>query len=268
MFEKEVKKIEEIIPYLIKKILHIYNESFDVEYKKDNSPITKADKLVNEIIINHIKNNFDNHLFLSEESKDNLIRLNSEYVWVIDPIDGTKEFVKKNGEFAVNIALLHNSIPVIGFVIVPAKNKYYYAEKNCGAYLVDLNQDKKTKISVSKTASIKKSALTISRSHSTKLEEYFIKTNNISKVIKKGSSYKVCKIAEGTADFYVRSAPLNEWDICAPLIIVEEAGGIITDFKNKSLEFNKERITFFDGIICSNKILHFQILDCLKNFKE
>jgi 3'(2'), 5'-bisphosphate nucleotidase len=266
MFKKEIICVKNIIPVLIKKILEIYNTDFNVELKSDNSPITIADKLANKIIIEHLSENFSSHYFLSEESKDNLERLNKEFVWVIDPIDGTKEFVKKNGEFAINIALLQNNKPVLGFVVVPIKNIYYYAVAGDKAFKVDLDNNSETEIFVSKNNYMKNSTITISRSHATEIEEFFIKENNIKNVLKKGSAYKVCIVADGSADFYVRSVPLSEWDICAPLVIIEAAGGKITDFNNNELRFNKKEVTFSNGIICSNNILHNEIFDCIKKF--
>lgn len=268
MYENEFNVMKKLIPVLIESIMKIYEAGFDVSIKKDNSPVTEADKCANNLIVEYIKENFDNHYYLAEESKDNKTRINKDYVWVIDPIDGTKEFVKKNGEFAVNIGMLHNDVPVLGIVIIPIKQKYYYAIKNQGAYVFDLITKETKRLLVSKNHNIKGSTLTISRSHSSKIEDYFIKENQITNLVRLGSAYKVCNVAEGNADFYIRSAPLSEWDICAPLVIIEEANGMITDFNNQPLKFNKSEVKFSNGIICSNKLMHNQILECLKNYKH
>jgi len=263
--DKQIAIIKNIIPEIITNILKIYKQSFEINIKSDNSPVTEADLISNSIIINTIKKYFPDDMILSEETKDDIKRVEEEEVWIIDPLDGTKEFIKKNDEFSVNIAFVKNKEPLFGFVIFPAFNFYYFAKKNQGAYFVDLKNNQIEQIKCSKVEKLEEAKLVISKSHKTKFEEEIIKNLKIKNFYEIGSALKICKIADGSADFYIRNAPLNEWDICAAHIILLEAGGYLTDFTNKEITYNNKITKISSGIICSNKILHNTILELLQN---
>ncbi len=124
-------------------IMNIYAGDFSVEYKVDHSPLTLADKGANKIIINGIMEQFPHHSYLSEEIQDDKSRLDNDWCWVIDPLDGTKEFIKKNGEFTVNIALVYKQNPVLGVILAPDKKELYYAVKGEGAYLESNHKKRK-----------------------------------------------------------------------------------------------------------------------------
>ena len=225
-------------------IQKVYKKSFNVKIKDDNSPITEADIKSNNLILNRLKAFSPNVPILSEES---LIewkeRKTWNSYWLIDPLDGTKEFIKKNGEFTVNIALIKNNSPIFGIIYAPAKSLLYYALKNYGAYklITDLNIDS-TKDFI-KISSVKdKSNLTKvigSRSHSNKDFDNWINDNcNNLELIQIGSSLKFCYLAERKANIYPRLGPTSEWDIAAGHIILEEAGGSVKDFNENILLYN------------------------------
>lgn len=238
--EFDIEKLKHIAKLAGNAIMDIYKKDFDIEYKKDNSPLTKADKVSNKIICENLKKLYPNIPIISEENKQSPYekRKKWKYCWCIDPIDGTKEFIKKNGEFTVNIALIHKNKPVLGVVYAPVLKDIYYAKEKCGAYK---NNDK-LPLHVNENP---KEYLTIvaSRSHVSAQTQEFIdklKTKQI-KQISKGSSLKLCMVAEGIADIYPRLAPTMEWDTAAADAIVRESGKMTYSFeKDIPLKYNKK----------------------------
>lgn len=203
-------------------VMQIYaSDNFGVDIKSDNSPLTKADTLSHQIICSQLeKYGFP---VISEESCENTALKNDcDTFWLVDPLDGTKEFINKNGEFTINIALIENSRPTLGIVAAPALNKYYYAVKGHGAYKVE--KESHQKISCSNVTDITKATIAVSRSHLNAKDEEFIKENNITKIKKLGSALKYCEIAEGIVDLSIRYTPLMQWDIAASDILLAESG--------------------------------------------
>ncbi len=227
-------------------ILEIYNKDFNVEYKDDKSPLTDADKVSNEIITDALQKLTPQIPIISEENKllDYQIRKDWTQCWLVDPIDGTKEFIKKNGEFTVNIALIENGIPILSVVGVPAQNIIYYAEKNKGAYKI-YNE---TTIKLEKTP-IENNTIRIvgSRSHQTPellayVDEQKEKYANV-EFVAAGSSLKFCLIAEGKADVYPRLGPTMEWDTAAGHLIATESGSdVLVWNSDEKLSYNKENL--------------------------
>jgi len=224
--------------------MNIYNGNFSIEYKEDKSPLTHADTKANEIICNSLLKAYPSIPILSEENKIETyeIRKNWEYFWLIDPLDGTKEFIKRNGEFTVNIALIHKNEPILGVVYVPVLNDMYIAKKGSGAFKngvklpLDINQNSKKKLTIA-----------ASKSHLSKETQAFI--DNLAKeaetveYIFKGSSLKLVMIAEGSADIYPRLAPTMEWDTAAADAIVRESGKMTYQFENRQpVRYNKENL--------------------------
>jgi 3'(2'), 5'-bisphosphate nucleotidase len=220
-------------------IMEIYNKDFEIYEKADESPLTEADLKSNEIICNSLQELYPNIPIMSEENKqtDYSERSSWEYYWCIDPIDGTKEFIKKNGEFTVNIALIHNNTPVLGVVYAPALNDLYWADgeasyKNNDKLPIKTNDTPKEKLSV-----------VASKSHlSTETQEFIdnLDTKNIEQV-SRGSSLKLCMVAEGVADIYPRLAPTMEWDTAAADAVVRCAGKMTYQFEsNEPVIYNKE----------------------------
>lgn len=222
-----------------KRILEIYNsEDFEVEIKEDNSPLTKADKASHEIIsriLAPLK-----LPILSEEGKDIPYEERSQwpYFWMIDPIDGTKEFIKRNGEFTVNIALIRKGSPVLGVVMVPVTGDVYYAVQGQGAFKND------SRISVN-TCDLEDSGLRVvaSRSHMNDETREYVEKLNDPVIVSKGSSLKLLMVAEGEADIYPRFAPTMEWDTAAAQIVVEEAGGkVLIKGQDTGVMYNKKNL--------------------------
>jgi len=223
-------------------ILQIYNQDFDFIEKEDNSPLTEADIKSNNIICTHLKQLYPHIPIISEENKQIPYeeRQSWEYYWCIDPIDGTKEFINKNDEFTINIALIHKNSPILGVVYAPAIKEMYSAKKGEGVFKNDknlplkINQNIKDKITV-----------VASKSHLSIETQKFIdrlKANTVEH-IGKGSSLKLCMVASGEADIYPRLAPTMEWDTAAADAIVREAGKMCYQFENNQpLIYNKQSL--------------------------
>jgi len=242
-------------------VLRISKHGYTAKQKEDNSPVTDADLAANQIITTLLSERYPSIPILSEESKksDYTIRKSWKELFIIDPIDGTKEFIKGNGEYTINIAYVSNNAPLIGVAYLPAFNKLYYGSQGNGAYLVE--NGVKTKLPFLK--SLPKESPTrviVSRSHRQENYEQILTEFNIDhehiEIIRCGSSYKLCKLAEGSADIYPRLAPTQEWDIAAVQIILEEAGGFVLKCEEKTpLTYNKENLSnpFF---IAGNSSIH------------
>lgn len=223
-------------------IMKIYEKDFSVVYKDDKSPLTEADTKSNEIICKALEELYPTIPILSEENKVALYEERKiwEYFWLIDPIDGTKEFIKKNGEFTVNIALVFKNEPVLGVVYAPAMNDMYYAKKGDGAF----KNNQKLPLFDNKTPK-EKLYVVASKSHlSVETQSYIdaLETKTVEQV-SKGSSLKLCMVATGEADVYPRLAPTMEWDTAAADAIVRESGKMTYQFETHSpVVYNKENL--------------------------
>ncbi len=238
-----------------KEILKVYASPIKVETKKDDSPLTLADKNANDIINNYLKNT--PIPIISEENKqlDYSKRKDWKQCWIVDPLDGTKEFIKRNGEFTVNIALVENGNPVLGIIYVPVSKELYFTSTDASkAYKITLKDED---VSVSeifenaseiqpetKTPSVVK--IVGSRSHLNEDTKNFIseieKENSV-EIVSKGSSLKFCLVAEGRANIYPRLAPTMEWDTAAGQAICQAAGvKVINNETQKPLQYNKENL--------------------------
>ena len=231
-----------------KEILNFYNNEIEVTHKEDLSPLTKADLASNKIILESLTKLNSNIPILSEESLvDWSIRKNWKKYWLVDPLDGTKEFIKKNGEFTVNIALIEDNNPILGVVYVPAKSLLYLAEKNKGSFKTNTKDKLKNFEGIQKilvSSQTNRPRVIGSRSHSNATFDNWVKEKfPNADIVQAGSSLKFCLIAEGEADIYPRFGPTSEWDIAAGHMIVNEAGGKIRTFQNDSIKYNtKENI--------------------------
>ncbi len=237
-------------------IMKIYQNDFDVEYKEDNSPLTLADQKCNDVINSYLVDT--EYPIISEENKQNTYdeRKQWETCWIVDPLDGTKEFVKRNGEFTVNIALVKNGKPLLGIIYVPDTKILYYADVQKGeTYKCVLNSHdenleqlaSKAKLIQPNNGSKTKIKVVGSRSHMSMETEEFVKSlkknyDNV-EIVSKGSSLKFCLVAEGNADVYPRFAPTMEWDTAAGQAICEAVGlKVISKETNEPLLYNKENL--------------------------
>ena len=235
-------------------IMQIYEEFSDVqvEYKRDQSPLTEADKASNKVIVEMLTKHFPTYAILSEEEKDDLSRLENPLCFVVDPLDGTKEFIKRNGQFTVNIALAHDHISEMGVIYVPFTGELYYASKGTGAYLELLDgMVKPLRVS----ANMEKSDLrvVISSSHGCSQMDEWLEKHQFLNFVKKGSSLKGCMIASGEADIYYRFNPTMEWDTAAMQCIVEEAGGIFRQMDGTEMRYNRKNSLNDKGFYIVNR---------------
>jgi 3'(2'), 5'-bisphosphate nucleotidase len=222
-----------------RRILAVYQRDFEVAYKDDDSPLTEADRLAHAVIVERLRALTPGLPILSEESSetDYAARAGWQRFWLVDPLDGTKEFIKRNGEFTVNIALIENGRPVLGVVHVPVRGETYSACAGVGAFLqkgvaapepIHARRYRGTRPTV-----------VASRSHAGKETEEFLKSIGEHDVTSLGSSLKFCLVAAGQADVYPRLGPTMEWDTAAAQCLVEQAGGRVTDVHGHALRYNK-----------------------------
>ncbi len=233
-------------------IMVIYRQDFDVELKDDKSPLTQADKAANDLILAGLKAEFPDAAYLSEEEKDDLVRRKNPYCFIIDPLDGTKEFVKKNGEFTVNIALVKDGTPVMGVVYAPVLDELYYALKGVGAFLDDKNGQTKPLHVTDHTKSLK---LVASKSHRSEKLDALMEAHQdkIAELVFFGSSLKGCMVAAGSADIYYRFGLTCEWDTCAMQAVVECAGGIMMQMDKTPMTYNRENTLNEKGFFIVNR---------------
>jgi len=234
-----IEEIKNIALEAGKTVMKIYNKDFTIEYKDDKSPLTEADIKANKIIIKLLKELYPDVPILSEENKkvEYKERKNWKYYWCIDPIDGTKEFIKKNGEFTINIALIYNNKPILGVVYAPALNDMYSAKKGKGAF----KNKQKLPLNVN-NHKFEKMFVVASKSHLSDDTQKFINKLDTKEIeqISKGSSLKLCMVATGEADIYPRLAPTMEWDTAAADAIVRESGKMTYQYgTNLPLVYNK-----------------------------
>jgi 3'(2'), 5'-bisphosphate nucleotidase len=256
-------------------ILDVYEQDFDVSYKEDQSPLTLADQRSHDIIVDHLTDPSGKSFpILSEEGKGTPFeeRRVWEYFWLIDPLDGTKEFIKRNGEFTVNIALIYQHRPVLGVIFAPVNNVFYFASEGFGSYKLkngnafELLDGKAPEIERDRVLKeiLKQSdrlpyydapsdtydspfVIVGSRSHPSKEFEAFVKTMRKQhakvEVVSSGSSLKLCLVAEGRANIYPRLGPTMEWDTAAGQAIVEQANGSVLNYETgEPLQYNKQNL--------------------------
>ncbi|MBV1924753.1 MAG: 3'(2'),5'-bisphosphate nucleotidase CysQ [Flavobacteriaceae bacterium] len=236
-------------------IMKVYNSNdFEVEIKNDDSPLTRADKNANDVINSFIEST--EIPIISEENKqiDYSVRKTWKRCWIVDPVDGTKEFIKRNGEFTVNIALVEDGVPVMGVIYVPVSKTLYYATEGCSnSFKANLDShDTSIEDVLEMAAEIKaipdgnKARIVGSRSHLNDETKAFIseiEQNEEVEIVSKGSSLKFCLVAEGKADIYPRYAPTMEWDTAAGQAICMAAGVSVNKLpENTPLLYNKENL--------------------------
>ena len=224
-------------------IMHVYNsDDFNVEIKNDNSPLTRADIAANDVIVKALANITPDIPILSEESAKVPYETRKHWTtfWLVDPLDGTKEFIKRNGEFTVNIALIENGNPVLGVVYAPVLDTTYSAATNVGAF----KQEGSKPAQKIKTADYRNQKLKVvaSRSHAGPDLQAFLDKLDDYDVISMGSSLKLCLVAEGAAHLYPRLGPTMEWDTAAAHAVVNAAGGQVENREKEPLQYNKENL--------------------------
>jgi len=219
-------------------ILEVYAGSFAVETKSDDSPLTAADMASHRLIVNGLRELTPDIPVLSEESKgiDWNVRRAWERYWLVDPLDGTREFVKRNGEFTVNIALIENHVPVLGVVLIPVTGELYYGITGEGAFLETAPGAMPQPIATRLAASIP--IVAGSRSYANERQMAMLEKLGYHRLVSVGSSIKFCMVARGDADLYLRLGPTSEWDTAAAQCVLEQAGGAVVDLQGEPLRYN------------------------------
>jgi 3'(2'), 5'-bisphosphate nucleotidase len=234
-------------------ILDVYNSDFSIAHKDDDSPLTAADIASHNTICKGLNALTPDVPILSEESASLPwdIRKYWHSYWLVDPLDGTREFIKRNGEFTVNIALIQAHKPVLGVVHVPVSNTCYFAAINDGAYKTDGTATQRIHTRNSTDGNF---IIAGSRSHGNDLQKRFIEQlGPETETIIIGSSLKFCLVAEGKVDLYPRFGPTSEWDSAAAQCVVEQAGGTVTDLQFMPIRYNtKESLLNPDFLVIAN----------------
>jgi len=238
-----------------REILALQKSDLAITRKANNDIVTRADLLANDILKNHLATSFPDYGWLSEESIDNLQRLSCQRVWVVDPVDGTKEFAAGQPEYAISVALVENGAPVLASVFNPATDELFYAIKGRGAWLGE------TRLSCEHVSSGDKLMLLASRSEYQRGEwDYFEQSHEVVQV---GSiAYKLALVAAGKADATFSLGPKSEWDIAAGVLLVTEAGGIVTNQRRETIIFNRKEV-LVDGIVASAASVNEKIFELI-----
>lgn len=241
-------RLSELLPRIVslarkagEEIMAVYNSpEVEVSYKDDLSPLTQADLASHHAIVQGLEQLTPELPVLSEESEciPYEERLAWEYFWLVDPLDGTKEFLRHSDEFTVNIALIHNATPILGVVYAPAIDKMYFGAGGVGAFRADGDESIRIQAQPARNGTLR---VVASRFHRAENETYEQFTGGVAnyELVSMGSSLKFCLIAEGSADVYPRTGPTMEWDTAAAQCIVQEAGGSVTDLAGNPLLYNK-----------------------------
>jgi len=246
-----------------KTVMNVYNQEFSSTLKKDNEPLTEADVKSNQIIQKTISDS--GYHILSEESKDNKKRLDSKKIWIIDPLDGTADFIQKTGEFTIMISLVEDHIPILGVIYWPIKSTLYLAQKGKGSF--KLENGIWSRLSVSNVSKLENCKAVGSRNHISDIEQNLIKHLNISKFTSKGSSLKVADISSGKSELYFTTTnKIKQWDTCASYCLITEAGGKMTDMFGNDIKYNTDKLNHENGILVSNGLIHNEIVKIYDEF--
>lgn len=225
------------------------------EYKSKNQPVTEADILINNYLENFFQKHTPSFGWVSEESIDNKSRLQKDFFWCVDPIDGTRSFINKSSQYSISIALIKKNKPIFGIVYNPCTNQKFYAIKNNGAYC---NGDR---ITVGKVNNLEKARIAISSSEYKEFDRKKLKFKNIEKI---GSiAYKIALVANGTIDATLSFTKKSDWDIAAASIILSEAGGKITSLSGEKIFYNSENLKI-PSLISANVDIHKKFCDRIR----
>ena len=254
-FQEQLQVAQDAAEAAGKMVLNYYEGDYHVKDKTPNNPVTTADFEADSLLKEKLQSAYPEYGWLSEESKDNPERLDKEMVWVVDPIDGTKEFIYGIPEFVISIGLVQNGEPVVGVLLNPVKGEMYAASRGNGAYLNG------RKLKVSDTQELSKASLLVSRTetkngHVDKFTDYikaFKPTGSV--------AYKLCLAGAGAGDVFVSVYSKNEWDVCAGDMVVREAGGTMSDIYGNPVTYNNKITKIQDGIIAGNATIARQMLE-------
>jgi len=239
-------------------ILRYYKADYQIEQKGYQNPVTTADKKADETIKKILMTARPEYGWLSEETKDSSIRLNKRFVWIVDPIDGTKEFINGIPEFVVSIALVEYGEPIIGVIYNPVKKEIFVAAKNMGSFFNETKIESTSKEKISEMT-ILNSRSELKRGDWNDYIEIFGNMKPVGSV-----AYKLALTSAGKADVFISLRPKNEWDICAGNCIVNEAGGKLVDLRGNKRKYNLDNTLIDFGIIAGDSIAVSKILPVVK----
>ena len=248
------------------KILMAYYQSdISIDWKAPGDPVTAADREASELIVGGLRLEFSDHAVLCEEEPDDLGRLQRTHVWMVDPMDGTREFIEHRGEFAVQIGLVIERTPVLGVVYQPIADKLYYAARGLGAFLE--SGGSVTRLHVSSEHVASRLTIVESRSHRSARVQAIRQALRITESIVTGSvGLKVGIVCEGRAHLYVHPGQRTHlWDTCGPEAILREAGGRMTDISNAPLRYDAAEVRNLNGIIATNGVIHDRVVQATQS---
>ena len=253
-------------------ILDFYEKPIEIEQKdsfSEREPVTEADRVANDLIVSALQRQFPDDGILAEESVDTAHRLDKKRVWMIDPLDGTTGFIDGNGDFAVQIGLAEHGAPVLGVVYQPLPGVLYRAVRGEGCWIERPNFMPE-RATVSRQHELHLMRLAASRSHRSPRMDRVVNRFRVKEEVRRGSvGIKVGLICEQQCDLYVHLSPrTKQWDTCAPEIILQEAGGQITDLFGEPLRYNVQEVQNRNGLVASNGVAHKEIIDTLAPLLE
>jgi len=248
-------------------IMDYYQTGVAVDYKDGDEPVTAADRAADRIIGAGLREHFADDGLLSEESADDPRRLDRERVWIVDPLDGTADFIDHTGDFAVQIALTVAGRPVLGVVYQPLQDLMFHARRGQGAYLV--HDGERTQLHVSAVSDPGRMCLVASRSHFSPFIRAAQRALGIERVHQAGGvGVKIGMLARGACDLYLTTNVCKEWDLCAPHAVLQEAGGTFTNLLGEPLIYNRAGVQECHGLAASNGQAHSQILEALAPLRD
>jgi 3'(2'), 5'-bisphosphate nucleotidase len=269
IYEREIKVATELARQAGAVLLEHYNSPFMVEQKinaqNEFEEVTAADREANELIVSRLQKEFPDDGILAEESVDNADRLDKDRVWLIDPMDGTKNFINRDGDFAVQIGLAVGGESVLGVVYQPVRRVLYRAARNEGAW-IEAGDEPAARLSVSNLTRPNEMILASSRSHRGPRMERVVSAFGFKDETRRGSvGVKIGLIAERHADLYLHLSPsTKQWDTCGPEAILAEAGGRLTDLFGQPLRYNGLRVENRNGIVATNGAAHEMVIENLR----
>jgi 3'(2'), 5'-bisphosphate nucleotidase len=243
-------------------LMRYYRGDYRTDWKGENDPVTSADREVNEFILERLRREFPDYGFLAEESSDNRDRLEKDRVWIVDPLDGTRDFIDRVPQFAAMIGLAVDGRPVLGVVNQVAAGKLFYGKVGEGAWL-EFKGDRQP-LHVSNNRDLFKAAITVSRSHRSPLTEEIEEKLGVAREVVSGSvGVKIGLIATRQVDIYVHPSlgiGIKEWDTCGPEAILVAAGGMMSDCWGEPLLYNQPNVYHMKGVVATNKVLHDEVI--------
>ena len=242
-------------------LMNYYKRDVSIDWKAPGDPVTVADREASEFIVSALKREFPDHAVLCEEEPDDLTRLSRSHVWMIDPMDGTREFIENRAEFAVQIGLVVNGTPVLGVVYQPTTKKLYYAAHGLGAFLESDGSVSPLHVSPEQVAS--RMTIAESRSYRSARVQAIRQRLRIRESILIGSvGLKIGIVCEGRAHVYVHTGHRTHlWDTCGPEAILREAGGKMTGVSNTPLRYDTEEVRNLNGIVVTNGVIHDRVIE-------